>query len=270
MKPSSKSTMKIRDSRATKFQEEELSIIIEYARKNGQLMFTPRNKINAKGKDKLWVEITEKINAIAPQQRNMSQIQCKWSDWVYQTKKKRKKGKTIYKIEQRLLDVIDNIRSRSSDEENDVTTNDTANDDQHVDNSPKHMAFHTNVQQQPLLSKEDLHPPKYTDEDKSMIVNFVALHKKVLFGPLNILVTQNLKNLLWQKLADMITIASGHQRTATSVKEKWSKWASKVKGKAANIKRLQRHSSGMNDTHVDVVSAVLSFNYNILTYIFHI
>ena len=88
--------------------------------------------------------------------------------------------------------------------------------------------------------------PNFSKEELSVLSDKVNEHKSVLFAKLSPLVTADRKNRIWEALARSVNAAAGgcSDRTAESVRKKWTDWSSSVKSKEVARRQAVRRTGG--------------------------
>jgi hypothetical protein len=91
---------------------------------------------------------------------------------------------------------------------------------------------------------------RFDEEEKSLLINLVTENYKVLFGAFTNNITSEIKTKVWNNIKERINKINGKERSVKSVKDKWQKMTTAVKKKCSEINKLNRTSSGRNDTEI--------------------
>lgn len=239
--------------RNDKFSDEETKALLRNVKKYYHIVFATLTKENAPKKDVVWKKITEGVNSVSALTREKEKVQKRWSDWLYTIRKnKKKKMSDLDKELQNLLTHKDSDSNEDSGVENKVDEKVSA----HLTKAATAPAMpqKNEMQHVTATTTTTAASPRFSDEEKTTLINLMTKHNTILNAPLSSNVTADMKSKLWREITDNVNKVSNNQRNIENIKNKWGKMSSTVKIKCANINRLVRHSSGKNDTQIPTLT----------------
>lgn len=86
--------------------------------------------------------------------------------------------------------------------------------------------------------------PNFEATELSVMVTEITEHKAFLFARFSSTVTLSQKCAKWREIAAAMSAVGKVERTAKEVQDKWTKWSSELRKKAATIAREMRRTGG--------------------------